>query len=296
VAQWRDARQEGSALSTQARRGPAEASGVKQDVEISSIEKGLRLLRVLAGAPDGMSPSEVAALSGLNRSTTYRVLEILERGDWIQPLATRDGTRRVGIGATMLGLSILITNTFDTTARLQPIIDRLAASVGETVHVGVLEQSDVVHIARAVPDSRTPFAAELGGRDAAHVTALGKALMSMIPREEIRRMYPSQALPTRTPSTIGTVDELLVELDRVVAHGYAVDDEESRAGVRCVAAPVFGLNDRLVFAVSITSAPARLEGDALENAIASVKGCAALLTTSFGGSLAAARRAAAIWT
>jgi DNA-binding IclR family transcriptional regulator len=277
-------------VSTQDRRGGPE---VKPDAEMSSIEKGLRLLRVLAGAPDGMSPAEVAAVSGLNRSTTYRLCEVLERGDWIQSLMSRDGSKRVGIGPTMLGLSILVGNTFDTTARLQPIIDRLAASVGETVHVGVLEQSEVVHIARAVPESRTPFAADLGGRDAAHVTALGKALLSMIPRDEVRRLYPTQTLPTRTPSTIGTVDELLVELDRVAARGYAIDDEESRAGVRCVAAPVFGLSDGLLFAVSVTSAPARLEGDTLEDTIEAVKGCAALLTTSFGGSIAASRRAVA---
>jgi DNA-binding IclR family transcriptional regulator len=262
--------------------------------ELSSIEKGLRLLRVLAATQEGMTPGELASASGLNRSTTYRLCEMLERGGWVQSVANRDGAKRVGLGPTILGLSILITNAFDTTARLQPIIERLALTLGETVHVGVLEQTDVVHIARAIPGSTAAFAAEFGGRDAAYVTALGKALLAMIPRDDVRRMYPGRALPRRTPSTIGTVDELLNELDRIVAQGYAIDDEESRAGVRCVAAPVFGVDDRLLFSVSVTSAPARLVGDQLADAIEAVKACAALLTTSFGGSPTAARRASVV--
>ena len=273
---------------------PDTGEGSRGQAELSSIEKGLLLIRALAGARDGMTLAELASVTGLNRSTIYRLSEILDKGGWIQASGARDGPRRVAVGPTMLGLSILISNTYDTTARLQPVIDRLAASVMETVHVGVLEQSEIVHIARAVPESGTPFAAEMGTRDAAHWTALGKALLSTMNPSDVRRLYPAEALPRRTAATIGSVTELLAELDRSRERGYALDDEESRPGVRCVGAPVFGPAAQVMFAVSVTSAPARLAGDQLENVIEAVRGCAALLTTSFGGSAAASRRPVAV--
>jgi IclR family acetate operon transcriptional repressor len=274
--------------------GSVTAESSRALAELSSIEKGLLLIRALAGARDGMTLAEVASVTGLNRSTIYRLSEILEGGGWIQAPGAREGPRRVAVGPTMLGLSILISNTYDTTARLQPVIDRLAASVLETVHVGVLEQSEIVHIARAVPESGTPFAAEMGTRDAAHWTALGKALLSTMGAEEVRRLYPGEPLPRRTPATIASVTDLLAELARIRERGYALDDEESRPGVRCIGAPVFGPNEQVMFAVSVTSAPARLAGEQLDNVIEAVKGCAALLTTSFGGSAAATRRAASV--
>jgi IclR family transcriptional regulator, acetate operon repressor len=273
---------------------PVSAEGSRTLAELSSIEKGLLLIRALAGSHDGMTLAEVASATGLNRSTIYRLSQILEKGGWVQASGSRDGPRRVAVGPTMLGLSILISNTYNTTARLQPVIDRLASSVLETVHVGVLEQREIVHIARAVPESRTPFVAEMGTRDAAHWTALGKALLSTMDPTDVRRLYPGETLPRRTPATLGSVTDLLADLGRIRERGYAVDDEESRPGVRCVAAPVFGPAGQMMFAVSVTSAPARLAGDQLDNVIEAVKGCAALLTTSFGGSASAGHRPAAV--
>jgi DNA-binding IclR family transcriptional regulator len=148
--------------------------------ELSSVGKGLLIIRALGSTTRGMTPAELAAQTGLNRSTTYRLCEILANDGWVLQMpdyGTRAG--RIGIGATALGMSILITNTYDAIARIQPMIYSLAASLGENVHVGALEQNQIIHIARAVPDaSGMRLAAELGSRDFAHSTALGKALLS----------------------------------------------------------------------------------------------------------------------
>ena len=71
---------------------------------------------------------------------------------------------------------MLITSTFDTGARLQPIIDGLAAATGETVHVAILQQAQIVHIAAAAPQvTGMRVATAIGSHDNAHATALGKA-------------------------------------------------------------------------------------------------------------------------
>jgi IclR family acetate operon transcriptional repressor len=254
--------------------------------DLSSLEKGLLILKALGSTTKGMTPSELATETGLNRSTTYRLCEILENEGWVIRLPG-DGGRaaRVSIGAAVLGMSILITNTYDTTARLQPMIDSLATSVGETVHVGALEQSQIIHIARAAPDAGgMRLAAKLGGRDLAHSTALGKALLSKLSDAEVKQIFPAEQLTARGPNTIRSRRNLLAELEKIRMRGYAIDDEESSPGVKCVAAPVTGPGGSALFAISVTTTPARLENKRLPTVITAVTACAALLTTSFGGS------------
>jgi DNA-binding IclR family transcriptional regulator len=265
-----------------------ESKRAKQ-ADLSSLEKGLLIIRALGSTTKGMTPAELAAETGLNRSTAYRLCEILEVEGWVIRLPG-DGARagRVGIGAAALGMSILINNTYDTAARLQPMIDSLAASVGETVHVGALEQSHIVHIARAAPNAGgMRLAAELGSRDFAHSTALGKALLATLSDAELKHIYPEDKLPARGPNTIRSRRNLLAELEHIRAQGYAIDDEESSPGVKCVAAPVRGPGGSALFAISVTTTPARLDADKLASVITVVRACAAMITTSFGGSAAA---------
>lgn len=69
----------------------------------------------------------------------------------------------------------------------------------------------------------------------------------------------------------------------VRANGYAIDDEESSPGVKCVAAAVTGASGSALFAISVTTTPARLEGATLGTVTEAVRACAALVTRSFGG-------------
>jgi DNA-binding IclR family transcriptional regulator len=265
---------------------PNSPDGPRDTGELSSLEKGLLILRALGSTPDGMIPSELSAVTGLNRSTTYRLCEILESEGWIHRQPAGPGrSGRVIIGAATLGLSILVNTTFDTNARLQPMIDGLAASVSEAVHVGVREHAQIVHIARATPSaSGMRVAAELGSREAAHATALGKALLATLSDDDIVRLFPDPELPTRTHRTISTRADLLAEMARIRSHGFAIDDQESSLGVKCVAAPVIGPDGLALFALSVTTTPARLDRGKLETVIEAVRASAALVSTSFGGS------------
>jgi DNA-binding IclR family transcriptional regulator len=251
---------------------------------LSSLEKGLGILRVLGSTTRGMLPAEIATAAELNRSTTYRLCEILERDGWVQRLPPDGGrANRFTIGASTLGLAILVTSAYDTTARLQPIINSLAASIGETVHVGVLEHTQIVHIAAATPPGGgLRIAAAIGSRDAAHATALGKALLATLSDEEVTERYRDTSLQQRTPHTIGTLSELLTELGRIRELGYSIDDEESGRGMKCVATSVLSPSGTARFALSVTTIPARLEGDRLDVAINATKASAALLGTAFG--------------
>lgn len=251
--------------------------------DLSSLEKGLIVLRELASSERGMTAAELAQVTGLNRTTVYRLCEILRRGGWVQRLGEDDDATRLDIGPSMHGLAVLVGSKYDTEAQLRPIIDGLARSLAETVHVGVLEGTQVVHVARAMPDSGLNIAARLGSREFAHVAALGKALLATLPDAEVRERYVGEELPVRTPKTVRTPKALIQELHQIRELGYALDDEESRVGVKCVAAPVFDAVGAAIFAISVTTAPQRLEGGRFQQVVDAVKGAASLATASFGG-------------
>jgi DNA-binding IclR family transcriptional regulator len=76
---------------------------------------------------------------------------------------------------------------------------------------------------------------------------------------------------------------LLEELRVTAQRGYAIDDEESSAGVQCIAAPLFDNTGRGVMALSVTSLPIRLEGERLEAVAREIQATAARASAAFGG-------------
>jgi IclR family acetate operon transcriptional repressor len=251
----------------------------------TSLEKGLTLLNVLATTEGGMAVAELAHATGFNRTTTYRLCDVLARAGWIQriPDGPTGGRRRVDLGPRALGFGVLSMNKYDPGTRLQQTMDSLAQIVGETVHAGVLDGRDVIHIARAVPDSGPHMAMRIGAREAAHVTALGKALLATLSRDETLQLYREEQLPVRSANALTARSELLDELDRVRARGYAFDNEESRTGVFCIGAPIFGPAESATFALSITALPLHVTGERLDAVVRALVDATATATAVLGG-------------
>ena len=252
-----------------------------ESTELTSLEKGLLILRELASSEGGLSAADIAQATGLNRTTVYRLSARLSRGGWVHRLGAGEVTE-LDIGPAMHGLALLVTNKYDTDAQLRPIIEGLARSLSETVHVGTLDRDHVVHVARAMPDDGLNLAAPIGSRESAHLAALGKALLATMPDDAVRERFVGRELTVRTKNTIATVEALLKELAIVRERGFAVDDEESRIGVKCIAAPVTGASGGGLFAISVTTVPQRLEGRRYEQVVEAVQSASRLASVCFG--------------
>lgn len=252
--------------------------------DLSSLEKGLAILRELAGSEGGMTAGQLAQAAGLNRTTIYRLCDALERAGWVRRSAHGD-TTEFELGVSALGLAVLITDKYDTEARLQPVISELARALGETVHVGMLAGADVVHVARALPSSGFSVAARIGTREHAHCAALGKALLATVSEEVFRELYPEERLRTQTANSLATRTALQADLATVRARGFALDEEEGTLGIKCVAAPVFAAGRQPFLAVSVTGVRDRMTDAKLPDIVNALRGAAALLTAAFAGTV-----------
>jgi DNA-binding IclR family transcriptional regulator len=116
-----------------------------------------------------------------------------------------------------------------------------------------------------------------------HSTSVGKALLAFLPPAEADALLQSIGLPRFTPRTIVSLARLKQELQKVRESDVAIDNEENTPGVRCVAAPIFGANGRVLAALSLTGPVQHVTEDRLGKIVEKVKEAARQLTQALGG-------------
>ena len=220
-----------------------------------SLERAFSILECLGATERGLTVVEIASQTKLHRATVHRLLMVLNQLGYVYKDRV---TREYWAGFHLHSFGHRTSMIARLTHHARPFLVTLANEVDESVHLGALEgiQSLVcerIGTARSVRLDRQP-----GEYLDAHATAVGKALLSLRPEEELRRAYREATMRAHTGRTITNVEGLLRELRQTKARGYAVNDEEYRMGVRSVAAPVLNPAGRALAAIAITGPKARL--------------------------------------
>jgi DNA-binding IclR family transcriptional regulator len=176
----------------------------------------------------------------------------------------------------------------DTVVRIRPLLEELANRFGETCHYAVLATPDIVYHAKVqAVDARFQMSSVVGGRNPAHRTGVGKALLAYAlidPREVADYVRRNGPLVPTTPHTICTVDSMIREFSEVREVGYALDREENELGIACLALPLFLTSrERPDGALSITTVVHRTPLDRLVDSIDQIR---AVVTTHLGEVLA----------
>jgi hypothetical protein len=133
---------------------------------------------------------------------------------------------------------------------------------GETVNLAVINRGRVLYLEIIESERGLHTTGSVGLFDALHSTALGKAIMSHLPRGETARLLAKAEMLPRTGRTIIDLEQLPAALDEVAGAGYAIDDEENEIGMRCVAAPIVNA-DGWPTAVSVFGPTLRMADDVL---------------------------------
>ncbi len=213
---------------------PTPAHGEVPQYPIESIDNALRVLLLLGECPK-LRLTDVSQYLGVASSTAHRLLAMLQYRGFVRQ---DPDTRCYVPGPTLDGLAFGVLRRLDVRTRARPVLERLNAELQETVHLGQLQGSDV-HFIDSIESSRAlRVASRLGRVMPAHCTSTGKALLSTLTDDELLLLYPHENLVELTPKSIGTRTELLTQLDRVRADGFATSQEESEEGVSSLAVPL----------------------------------------------------------
>ncbi|MBI2158330.1 MAG: IclR family transcriptional regulator [Candidatus Rokubacteria bacterium] len=139
-----------------------------------------------------------------------------------------------------------------------PILQALADETDELVQLAVVEDGEVLFVAKAEgPGQQIRMLPLVGLVAPAHATASGKIWLAHLPEAEALAVLARQGLRRLTPRTITSRGKLLAQLREVRARGYAIVDEELVEGGRAVAAPIL-VGGRVVGAVAVSGPTFRL--------------------------------------
>lgn len=208
------------------------------------------ILRAFDDSDQVLSLHEITLRTGLPKSTAYRMVEQLSQMGWLE----RDfsGYR---VGMRLFEIGGLATRRRRLTEAALPHLHALSVSTGFAVQLGILDGPEVVYLHRIAPGDFSLPTRE-GGRQPAHCTALGKAMLAFDP--ETADEVLERELPRRTSTTLTSPDDLAAELARVAEDGLAFDLEEAYEGLACVAAPLRN-SGRAIAAVSVTGPADRID-------------------------------------
>lgn len=199
---------------------------------VKSAVRTVELLEYLAGRQD--KPARIREISealDMPRSSAHALLRTLMAQGWVRCDDT--GTLYgIGIRALLVGTSYLDGDPY--LPMIAPFLDDLRTDWGETFHLGRLDGTDIVYLATRESQQYRRSTSRVGRRLPAHATALGKALLAERVGAERRNHLPAE-LTALTPRTVTSHHELDDALETARIRGYATDDEENTAGLRCFA-------------------------------------------------------------
>jgi IclR family KDG regulon transcriptional repressor len=232
--------------------------------KLTSIDIALNALELFSAEKPQVGISEMAKLLGKKVSTIHRTVAVLKNRGYIEQSMER-GKYRLGLKAFELGC--VYQNQSDVMREAMQRLESLARATNETINLAVLDQGmkEVAYIAKIDSPQVLKTDIQIGTKLLAHCTALGKVLLAHLDPERQDSLFPPHvALATYTSKSVSSTDQLHRKLAQVRKDGYALDAEEFRNGVICIAMPYRDVNKRVVAAISVTAPAFRMSAARIE--------------------------------
>ncbi|NRB35304.1 MAG: IclR family transcriptional regulator [Rhodobacteraceae bacterium] len=219
-----------------------------------TVGKALDVLDQVASFGRPVRFAELLAQSDHPKATLYRLLQSLTN----QGMLSYDDDRQTyapGLRLVRLAHAAWAQSALAPVAR--PALDRLAAEVGETVHLAQLDRGQVLYVDKRNAAQPIEMFSQAGKIGPGYCTGVGKAMIAFLPLEDRRDAVNRQAFYAHTPATLASAEALEADLHRIREDGVAFDREEHEPGIICIAAPILTDKGRVLGALSITTSTTR---------------------------------------
>ena len=203
---------------------------------VQVIARAGAILRALGQHPDGLTIRQISQLVCVPRSTVQRIVEALDNENLVISASATSGVR---LGPALIALAAL-TKQFDIAKIAHPIMARLARDLGETVSLAVLDGRKAVVVDQVPGVHALRAVSAVGNSLPLHCSASGKALLAVLPDEQLRKFLGRINFLPMTNNTLRTWTELEDELRWVRRHGCAFDREEHQNGICAVGTVIYG--------------------------------------------------------
>jgi IclR family pca regulon transcriptional regulator len=229
---------------------------------VSSLARGLEVLRAFNRTRRKMTLSEVASETGNTRAGARRILLTLVREGY----AVADG-KLFDLTPQVLELGFSVLSSKGVWDIARPFIDHLSDEIQESVSAAILDKSDVVYVTGAQYHRIISVGIIVGGRFPAAQTATGRILLAAQPEESWARMIEGLQLKKMTDRTVTDPTEFRRILEDVREKGWCLVDQELEIGLMSIAVPVYNSNGLVVGAINVGVPTVRMTPEALVKVI-----------------------------
>ena len=220
---------------------------------MTSLARGLMVIRAFTHREPNLSIADVARITGLPRAVARRCLYTLTQLGYV----SSDG-RAYFLRPKILALGYAYLSSTSLGTALQPYLEKVSETTHESCSVGVLDEDEIVYVARAATKRIMSVALNVGSRLPAYCSAIGRVLLANLPENELAAYLDRVELAPLTTHTVTSAQVLRDLLETTRAKGFAVVDQELEIGLRSIAVPIRNANGRVVAAMNVSAQAGRV--------------------------------------
>jgi len=193
--------------------------------------------------------TEVTDHLDVHKSTALRLLQTLEREEAVR----RDSLGKYVLGFGIIPLAEKAINQIDVRSIAHPHLEKLAGSIGHTVHLAQIIDGRVIYVDKIDGLGTVTMGSRIGLPADIHTSSVSKIILAFLPEAQRTRMLENHAFSRYTPTTISSEPDYFRELVATRKRGWAEDDGEKEDYINCIGFPVFDAAGRVTLGVSITA-------------------------------------------
>lgn len=247
-------------------------------LHVKSVGKAIRLIDQLSEVKRPLSLQELSQYTEMPKSTVHGLLAPLREAGYIEQ--TADGKYRLGMRLFELGSVVSASWNILSVARVH--MQNIALQTGQSVQLSTIDKSELLILDCADTNRSLRVVTEVGDRLPLHSTASGKALLAFLPTAQTKALLRAAGMPSLTPHTLSSVEDMEAALINVREQGYAVEDGENRIGLRAASSPIFDASGDPKYAIGVIGMFRRTSEEDFLNAAALVRDAARAISRELG--------------
>ena len=239
--------------------------GRDDEKQMSAVSRTLAILEALSKV-EAINLENLAKLTRLPKATLLRFLSTLVSLGYVH----RDAADTYSLTLKMFSIGSRSLSHIDLITVARPFAKKLAEELGETVHMGILEDDSAVYVLKEESKYTIRMYSRVGKAIPLYCTAIGKIFLSEMDDDQLDSYLKDHSLKPFTPKSISDEQALREELKRIKDSGWSMDDEEHEMNIKCIAAPIRDYTGKTIAAISASWPVFRFEETSLEDKISDI--------------------------
>ncbi len=206
----------------------------EREYKVQALGRALDILESFSLQDRELNLSEVAAKTGLNKTTAKRLISNLTERGYLRKV----DSKRYQLGLRLFELGGIVHSSLNLRDATSTPMSKIQKETGATILLGTVMEDQLALIDKREGRSFIRISADVGWRGPLHYGMLGMILMAYLEPGEVRRILQKDKLQAYTPFSITDEDAFSLKLEHIRNQGYVIEKGEAIEGIVGIAAPI----------------------------------------------------------